>query len=618
MINIAKIDDLSLLKGIEALKNNFEIPGNIKLNIEKGEKLEIKWDGDYANITYPVKSALMRALSLISLDLKKGERNNLSQTLCFDECGIMLDMSRNGVMTVEAVKKYADLMALMGLNQLYLYMEDTYEIEGCPYFGYMRGRYTKDELKEIDDYCYMLGIEAIPNIQTLGHMEQYIKWDEGMQYRDTDRVLLAGEEKTYAFIEKAIKSVSSSFRTKKIMLGMDESGNLGSGRYYAINGLTDRKKIFINHLHMVCEITEKEGLTPIIAGDVLYALASGNAYATSDVTEIPGELKSALPENLVLLYWNYYDYDYNVYKKMLKSYNSLTGNTIFWGGIWTWFGLAPDNKMTFDTMNPALKASKDTGIRTAIGALFGDDGTECNLFFGILGVMLFAEHMYSYEVDLSTLKERFEYITKGYYDAFYDMSYFHNDFDNSDDYKNYVHRFYGKRFFYADLLIGLMDEELQVKPMSDYYNKLKNRYKGYLDKDNPWYEMYDYIYRLTDIVSKKCYILENLKKSYNAGNKAFLKECADTLIPELINSYEELSYVHKKQWMKTYKPFGYEVLDIRYGGILKRLKSAQEKITEYLNGEISRIEELEVKRLLHHCEWTQNQFSSVATACNKI
>ena len=70
--------------------------------------------------------------------------------------------------------------------------------------------------------------------------------------------------------------------------------------------------------------------------------------------------------------------------------------------------------------------------------------------------------------------------------------------------------------------------------------------------------------------------------------------------------------------MKTYKPFGYEVLDIRYGGILKRLKSAQEKITEYLNGEISRIEELEVKRLLHHCEWTQNQFSSVATACNKI
>ena len=170
MINIAKIDDSSLLKGIKALENNFEIPEEIKLYIEKGEKLQIKWEGDNVFITYPLRASLMRALSLVSLDLKKGERNDLSETLYFDECGVMLDMSRNGVMRVETVKKYADMMALMGLNQLYLYMEDTYEIEGCPYFGYMRGRYTKEELREIDDYCYMLGIEAIPNIQAIYQM----------------------------------------------------------------------------------------------------------------------------------------------------------------------------------------------------------------------------------------------------------------------------------------------------------------------------------------------------------------------------------------------------------------------------------------------------------------
>ena len=107
-MNIIKIDDLSLLKGIEALKNNFEIPENIKLNIEKGEKLKIKWEEDTVYISYPLKASLMRALSLVSLDLKRGERNNIEETLYFDECGVMLDLSRNGVMTVEAVKKYAD------------------------------------------------------------------------------------------------------------------------------------------------------------------------------------------------------------------------------------------------------------------------------------------------------------------------------------------------------------------------------------------------------------------------------------------------------------------------------------------------------------------------------
>ena len=34
-----------------------------------------------------------------------------------------------------------------------LYTEDTYEVDGQPYFGYMRGRYSKEEMKEIDDFA---------------------------------------------------------------------------------------------------------------------------------------------------------------------------------------------------------------------------------------------------------------------------------------------------------------------------------------------------------------------------------------------------------------------------------------------------------------------------------
>ena len=617
-MNIIKIDDLSILKGIEALKGNFEIPEEIKLYIEKGEKLQIKWEGDNVFITYPLKASLMRALSLISLDIKKGERNDLSETLYFDECGVMLDLSRNGVMRVEAVKRYADMMALMGLNQLYLYLEDTYEIEGCPYFGYMRGRYTKEELREIDEYCDLIGVEAIPHIQTLGHMGQYIKWDEGMKYRDTAEVLIAGEEFTYEFIEKSIKSISACFKTKKIHLGMDEAGNLGSGKYYAKHGAVDRKEILLDHLKRVTDIVTDLGLTPIIYGDVIYAVATGNQYAASGSTEIPESVKKRLPEDLVLTYWNYYDYDYELYKKMLESYKSLTGKAIFWGGIWTWFGLAPDNLMTMDTMNPALKACKDTGIRTAIGSSWGDDGCECNHFLGAHGLMYFAEHMYNYEVDENKFRERFEYILKASFDAFIDMSYFHNDFDRVNDYKFYVYRYYGKRFFYADVLIGLMDEELRVKPMADYYKGLRERFSTYLSKESKWYEMYLYIYKLIDIVAKKCYVLENLKKAYDEKNNGFLKECADSLLPELVKDFEEIADLHEKQWLRTYKPFGYEVLDIRYGGVAKRLKSAINKLNAYLNGEISEIEEFNEARLLNHCEWDQGRFHAIVTACNKI
>ena len=65
----------------------------------------------------------------------------------------------------------------------------------------MRGRYTKEELKEIDSYASGFGIEVFPAIQTLGHMERYMHWDEAFPVRDTMHCLLVGEQKTYELIE---------------------------------------------------------------------------------------------------------------------------------------------------------------------------------------------------------------------------------------------------------------------------------------------------------------------------------------------------------------------------------------------------------------------------------
>ena len=60
--------------------------------------------------------------------------------------GVMLDCSRNAVMKPEQVKKFATVLKSFGYNMFQLYTEDTYEVENEPYFGYMRGRYTAEEL----------------------------------------------------------------------------------------------------------------------------------------------------------------------------------------------------------------------------------------------------------------------------------------------------------------------------------------------------------------------------------------------------------------------------------------------------------------------------------------
>ena len=48
----------------------------------------------------------------------------------FKNLGVHIDTSRDAVMSVPQLKLFIDRMSKMGYNQLYLYIEDTYEIVG--------------------------------------------------------------------------------------------------------------------------------------------------------------------------------------------------------------------------------------------------------------------------------------------------------------------------------------------------------------------------------------------------------------------------------------------------------------------------------------------------------
>ena len=80
----------------------------------------------------------------------------------FEKFGVMIDCSRNAIPNLTALKRFIEMISKMGYNCAMLYTEDTYEIPSEPFFGYKRGKYTMDELREIDDYAASLGVEMIP------------------------------------------------------------------------------------------------------------------------------------------------------------------------------------------------------------------------------------------------------------------------------------------------------------------------------------------------------------------------------------------------------------------------------------------------------------------------
>ena len=80
----------------------------------------------------------------------------------FERLGAMLDVSRGRVLTVDCLKGRFDRMRKMGYNAVMLYTEDTFPLEGEPKWGYLRGGYSKDDVRALKSHADKLGLEMIP------------------------------------------------------------------------------------------------------------------------------------------------------------------------------------------------------------------------------------------------------------------------------------------------------------------------------------------------------------------------------------------------------------------------------------------------------------------------
>lgn len=495
--------------------------------------------------------------------------------------GVMLDCSRGAVMSVETIKDYAHILSQMGYNTLMLYTEETYEIPSEPLFGYMRGRYTANELKELDYYCESVGIELVPCIQTLAHLEWIFRFPEYEDVRDCGDILLVDEPKTYELIEKMFASARECFKTKLIHIGMDEAHNVGLGKYLDRHGFQNRFDIINRHLHKVCEIAKKYDFEPMIWSDMFCKLA-GNG----DISNI--KEKAALPDNVSLVYWDYYSTDYNNYARMIDVNRAFGKPVIFAGGAWTWRGFAPDNRYSIDATRAAVSACNDKGLKNVFLTSWGDGGSECSKY-AILPALMYAAELYKGNDDIELIKKKFKEITGSEFDNLMAL----DKMDETANADKFPHWNFNpcKYSLYNDVFIGLEDYRCYIG-MGEHYAKLEKLYTEMQSN-----EKYSWIFKtyadLCAVLKYKSDLGLRTRQAYKNGDKAALKQLAEKDYEGVINNLEPFYISFKEMWMRQNKPFGFEMHENRIGGLKLRMISCKERILAYVNGNIDCIEELE-------------------------
>ena len=604
--------------GIERFSKvlDYKIEQDIIVTAEKGDRIGVSLHHGSAVIYYRDKVQFFRGIGILLEKARVTDAFEVFEDGYFESVTTMIDTSRCGVPTVATFKKITDYLAVMGYGGMLIYIEDLIELEGYPYFGYMRGRYTVAQLREIDDYAYEYGIEVIPCMECYGHMGKYLIWPEARPIKDTNEVLLAREPKTFEFLDKLISTVTGALRSKRIHIGMDEAWDMGRGAFLDKNGYVPPFDIFNEFMDELITITDKYGLKVMMWSDMYFRISNkkNNSYYEEDIV-IPDDVKSKIPEGVELVFWHYGEHhecdDY-----MLKKHNELGRKVIFAGGNWGWIGHFPEHNYMKSTNRFSLNACRNNNVKEAMLTVWCNDNAECDIFANLYGLSYFAELCYNSKLTEEEFKSRFEASTGADADLFYKMSYYHNDFERRPEHSNYSRRFLGKPLFWQDIMEGIYDVYLLARKMSDHYEETARAFEGKA-ADEKWGYLYDYAYCVMDYLATKSFIGENLIPAYRTGDRELLGRIANEYLPLLKSKTVAVHNAHRTAWFRNNKVIGWQNMDVRYGGVASRCDTAAMLINAYLEGDIDTLEELDEPRLHQNLSGFVH-YSSIATVNLKI
>lgn len=498
----------------------------------------------------------------------------------FKELGLMVDCSRNSVMTVNTVKRLIDLISSLGYNSLQLYTEDTFTVENEKYFGYLRGRYSFEELRQIDEYATGKGITLIPCVQTLAHLSKIFRWKPYWNINDCNDILLVQSDRTYELIDNIFSSLSKCFTSRIVNIGMDEAHMLGLGKFKDLHGDCDRSEIMRKHLGKVLGIARKYGFKCRMWSDMFFRLAGGGDYYNSDE-----KISVKAPDDLELIYWDYYSVDSDRYSKMIGAHKRLTENLCFAGGLWSWTGLVPHNAYAIKASKCAMKECIRGGVDRVFFTAWGDDGGFCSPFSVLPAVFAVSEYAKG-NFDDESVKQKFSEKFGVSFDSYMTVDKPNEiSTENEADIVNP-----SKYLLYNDTFSGMFDSAVP-----DGSNRKYARIAEELQSCGSFGE-YDFIKQpliaLCKCLSVKAELGLNTRKAYKSGDKNNVK----AVIADYDKAYDEMNDLYEKMkvyWSLLYKPHGADVLDLRFGGILARLKRNARVLKDYADGKTDKIDELE-------------------------
>jgi len=221
----------------------------------------------------------------------------------FPSRGYMLDVSRDRVPTLATLLEILDLLEELRLNELQLYTEHTFAYAAHERVWRDASPLTPGEIRVLDAACAERGIELVPNQNSFGHMERWLRHPEYRALAELETATqstsrgarpaacLAPTPESAAFMRSLYAELLPNFASRKLNIGCDETFELGRGRSRAECESRGKGRVYLDFLLELLRGLHKDERTVQFWGDIVV-----------QHPELIGELPR---ERTVALAWGY-------------------------------------------------------------------------------------------------------------------------------------------------------------------------------------------------------------------------------------------------------------------------------------------------------------------------
>lgn len=287
----------------------------------------------------------------------------------FDRRGVMLDISRDKVPTMETLYALIDKLASWKINEVQLYTEHTFAYQNHQTVWENASPVTAEEILLLDAYCRDRYIDLVPNQNSFGHMKRWLIHEEyahlaelkepgktiwGMMSRTS---LSPVEPGSLGLMQELYAELLPNFSSSYFNIGCDETVELGIGKSKALCAEKGKGQVYLDFLMELKAEVDKYDRKVQFWGDI--------------ILNHP-ELIPELPKDMVALIWGYEAK--HPFAKQCPKFQEAGVPYYVCPGTSTWRAMIGRHKNGTDNLLNAAINGKKYGAKGYLNTNWGDHG----------------------------------------------------------------------------------------------------------------------------------------------------------------------------------------------------------------------------------------------------